>query len=212
MKQIRQFMCALRTFRTAFTSPTVAVEPTVLAELNGRLATGPERLRATAVDLSDAWPQTSGDRFLGGSDYGAPTAFAEIEAQYFDEVKVLMDWIATIRPLEDKASSPGDSGYGGSARPMRGLEWAQGVRSQAIRCWRFSAVPYRSVGARVARIHAPQALFGTPLIDDWSLDDFLAGSAEASAQARFRIWQLEFQRNVYVALAILLGTFWLASR
>ena len=46
-------------------------------------------------------------------------------------------------------------------------------RARALKLWEQVAFPYRRRGAVVYRIFAPRDIFGSPIVDAMSLDEFI---------------------------------------
>jgi hypothetical protein len=77
------------------------------------------------------------------------------------------------------------------------------LRGEALNVWQWIGVPFRWHDGHIYRIRAPRFLEQSPALMRWTPDEFLVETSLRQAACSHRIWQLQWQRNMCAAIAIL---------
>lgn len=168
----------------------------IVEEAQKTLEQGPERLSASKYGPPSLALGRTGDsvdelEWLK-SDRMMPCGNEQIEAEYFEEVRLLESLMAKHGvPIAGKA--PKDMGEAGQK-----LVQAVGRSARASALWDLYAIPWRFKGDKVFIIHPPRDLNGSPVIREMSKDGFIRQQMKSLAEAEAELMRMHNRNRVLI--------------
>ena len=128
-----------------------------------------------------------------------PSKNQEIDAQYREEIKAISENIK-------KHSSA--IGLDPSEEAATRFEASMILQNTSRGIWNSFALPLRFQSGKIYRIWASQDITDTPIVESWSIEDFLRDVAIKTAKNKVKVKQLESWLAVCIIILTLI-TLWL---